>query len=241
MATPPIYLESLGQYSKEQIIQNLRYYFQVISQFGTPNSTVKMPVIRESYGDDLRNYPAVFVKILSSRTQSLGLNRGFVQDVFSDDQEIFQQYLPGTEKDKYPKKYRPRVIAERFGYLADITFSLQVWADTTPVRNRMIDEITAAFLRFQTENLMSKGITIVSLSEGEESDFPLNDTTKIYIANITLVVNAELYFDYPVPSVTEFSVITRTDVSQINPDQTNILTSSDEPSYIIENGLIDTE
>ena len=51
----PIYEQSLGQRVKEIIISELRYYFQTTSQFGTPGSTVKMPVIREAYGVDLRN------------------------------------------------------------------------------------------------------------------------------------------------------------------------------------------
>ena len=38
-------------------------------------------MIREAYGSDLRNYPAVFIKILSSRVEPLGLGQGFVQDV----------------------------------------------------------------------------------------------------------------------------------------------------------------
>jgi len=218
MATP-IYLESLGQRTKEIIIEELRYYFQVISQFGTPGSTVKMPVIREAYGSDLRNYPAVFIKIISSRTQSLGIGEGFVQDVWSDDQEIYQVYLPGTEFDKNPKPYQRRVIAERYGYLSDVTFQMQVWGDNTPVRNRMVDEITAAFLRFRRESLMSKGIVITSMDEGEEADFPLNDTTQIYIANITLSVNAELYFDYPVASITGVSVTSSFEANNISPDQ----------------------
>jgi len=220
----PIFLESLGQKTKEVIIEELRYYFQVVSKFGTPSSTVKMPMIREAYGTDLRNYPAVFIKILSSRTQSMGINQGFVQDVWSDDQEIYQVYLPGTESDSTPKSYRRRVIAERYGYMSDISFQLQIWGDNTPVRNRMVDEVTSAFLRYQKERLLEKGIVIISLDEGEESDFPLNDTTHIFVANITLVVNAELYFDYPVASVTDVSV-----VSQLTPNP-----NPDQPSYILE-------
>lgn len=123
----PIFLESLGQKTKEAIIEELRIYFQTISQFGTPQSTIKMPMIREAYGDDLRNYPAVFIKILSSRTTSLGISEGFVQDVKSDDQEMYQVYLPGTEYKSHPIPYRKRVISERYGYLADVTFQLQVW------------------------------------------------------------------------------------------------------------------
>jgi hypothetical protein len=232
MPTTPLYIESLGQRTKEIIIEELRYYFQVISQFGTPNSTVKMPIIREAYGVDLRNYPAVFVKILSSRTTSLGINKGFVQDVFSDDQEVYQQYLPGTEHKKKPKTYRPRVIAERYGYLADVTFQMQVWADTTPVRNRMVDEITAAFQRFQKESLLIKGIIVERIDEGEESDFPLNDTTHIFVANITLAVNAELYFDYPVTSITGINEIAKY-APNPNPDQPNYIWQGDS-SYMVD-------
>ena len=188
-----------------------------------------MPMIREAYGSDLRNYPAVFIKILSSRVEPLGLGQGFVQDVWSDDQELYQIYLPGTEAFKNPVPYQRRVIAERYGYLSDVTFQLQVWGDTTPVRNRMVDEITSAFIRFQRERLLEKGIVIVSLNEGEESDFPLNDTTHIYLANITLVVNAELYFDYPVPSITGVTIFSRLDENTV-PDQ---------PAYILPCDLDD--
>lgn len=218
----PIYFESLGQKTKESVIEELRYYFQMVSNFGSPGSTISMPLIREAYGTDIRNWPAVFVKILSSRTQTLGLGGGFVQDVWSDDQTIYQQYLPGTENKPKPKAYQRRVIAERYGYLSDISFQLQVWASKTPVRNRMVDEITAAFMRYQKERLLKKGIAIVSVDEGEESDFPLNDTTHIFVANITLVVNAELYFDYPVSSITDVNV-----KSGFNPNP-----NPDQPYYI---------
>lgn len=89
----------------------------------------------------------------------------------------------------------------------------------------MVDEITSAFLRFRKNALLNRGIVITSLDEGEESDFPLNDTTKIYLANITLGVNAEIYFDYPVPSITGITSITQISANNTNPDQ---------PNYIIQ-------
>ena len=64
----------------------------------------------------------------------------------------------GTEHKPHPVPYRKRVIAERYGYLADVTFQLQVWGDNTPVRNRMVDEITSAFLRFRKNALLNRGI-----------------------------------------------------------------------------------
>lgn len=220
----PIYTQSIGQRVKEIIIGELRDYFRNVSEFGFPNSPVKMPLIRESYGVDIRNYPAVFIKILHTNKQRLGIGQDYAQDVWSDDQTIFQEYLPGTENTTQIP-YKPRVIAERWGYMADITFQLQVWGDTTPIRNRMVDEIFAAFQRYQRQSLMNKGIILLDLSEGEESDYPLDDTIHIFIANINLTVNAELYFDEPVQSVIAVSVTTATLPDNINPDQ---------PSYVVE-------
>jgi hypothetical protein len=220
----PFDFRSMGQRVKEIVIQELRNYFRDVSQFGTPMSTVKMPIIRESYGSDIRNYPAVFIKILSENPSPLGIGKNYVQDVFSDDQTIFQQYLPGTENFKHPIPYKPRVIAERWGYMSDISFQLQVWGDTTPIRNKMVDEIMAAFERYQRQSLMRQGIILVSISEGEESDYPLNDTEHVYIANINLTVNAELYFDVPCASITGVNV----SISN------NINKSPDQAPYIIE-------
>lgn len=225
------YRESIGQKTKESVILALRHYFQVISDFGTPGSTIKMPFIREAYGNSVRNYPAVFVKITSCRTQTLGIGKGFVQDVWSDDQQVFQEVLPGTENFSKPVPYKNRVIAERFGYLADVTFNLQVWGDNTYIRNRMVDELLAAFERYEKQSLMDQGIIIVSANQGEESDFPLNETTHIYVANITLTVNAELYFDYAVPSITGIQVKAKPTATP-NPDQ---------PPYIVGNSLADTD
>jgi len=223
----PIYFESLGTKTKEEIIQELRYYFQTVSNFGSPGSTIQMPLIREAWGIDVRSWPLITVKILSSRTQTLGIGGGFVQDVFSDDQTIYQQYLPGTEHQPKPKPYRQRVIAERYGYLSDITFQLQVFASKTPVRNRVVDEITAALMRYQKTRLLKKGIVVTSVDEGEEFDFPLDDTTHIFCANITLVVNAELYFDYPVASVIGINVTSRIGPENPNPDQPNYIEQID--------------
>jgi hypothetical protein len=72
---------------------------------------------------------------------------------------------------------------------------------------------------------MRQGIVLVSISEGEESDYPLDDTIHIYIANLNLTVNAELYFDVPCNSITGVNV-------QLSK---NIDKSPDEPSYILEN------
>lgn len=219
----PLYITSIGQRTKEVIIQELRYYFQTVSSFNGPG-VVQTPVIREAYGVDLRNYPAVFVKIINTREKTLGLGNGFVGWVWSDDQEGNQQYLPGTENLQFPVAYKPRAIAQRFGYMADITFQLQVWGDTVVVRNRIVDEIKAAFQTFQKISLEQQGIVVVDMSEGEEQDFPLNDTTHIFVANISLVVNAELYFDFPVSSITQVEVY-----------QSNIPPYPDLSPYIIQN------
>jgi hypothetical protein len=221
----PFDFRSMGQRVKEIIIQELRNYFRDVSQFGTPTSTVKMPIIREAYGAEVQNYPAVFVKILNESPSPLGIGKNFIQDVYSDDQTIFQQYLPGTERFTTPVSYRPRVIAERWGFMADISFQLQVWGDTTPIRNKMVDEIVAAFERYQRQSLMQQGIILTSISQGEETDYPLNDSTHIYIANINLTVNAELYFDIPCSSITAINVVV----------SNNINKSPDLASYVDEN------
>jgi len=219
-----LYLQSMGQKVKEIIISELRLYFQNVSQFGFPGSNVQMPIIREAYGIDLRSYPAVFVKILSANAQPLGIGQDFVQTVFSDDQHVGQKYLPHTENFITPVPYRNRAIALRYGYMMDISFNLEVWADRTPVRNRIVDEIVSAFRHYQREHLLEQGIVLISLNEGAESDFPLNDTEMVFIANINLNVNAELYFDERVASVTAVS-------ARVNK---NITTSPDQPSYIDE-------
>jgi len=219
-----LYLQSMGQKVKEIIISELRLYFQNVSQFGFPGSNVQMPIIREAYGIDLRSYPAVFVKILSANAQPLGIGQDFVQTVFSDDQHVGQKYLPHTENFITPVPYRNRAIALRYGYMMDISFNLEVWADRTPVRNRIVDEIVSAFRHYQRERLLEQGIVLISLNEGAESDFPLNDTEMVFIANINLNVNAELYFDERVASVTAVS-------ARVNK---NITTSPDQPSYIDE-------
>jgi hypothetical protein len=205
MAVFQQYKESIGQRTKIIIIDELRNYFQNVSTFGFPGSNVKMPIIRETYGRDLRAYPAVFIKIVSVNRIPLGINQDYVQDVMSDDQLVGQQYLPGTENFTNPVPYRRRVIAERTGFMANVTLSLQVWADTTPVRNRLVDECIAAFQKFQRQRLMDRGLIFETINEGEEADYPLNDTEHIFIANISLTVNAELYFDTPVSSITKIS------------------------------------
>ena len=219
------YTESIGQRAKIIVIDELRNYFQNISTFGFPGSNVKMPIVRETYGRDLRAYPAVFIKVLNVNRIPLGIGMDYVQDVWSDDQLMGQQYLPGTENFTEPVPYRRRVIAERTGFMADVTFSLQVWADTTPVRNRLVDECMAAFQKFQRKRLMNRGLVLVNLSEGEEGDYPLNDTEHIFIANISLTVNAELYFDEPVSSITAINASTQWGPENPYPDT---------PPYILQ-------
>ena len=88
---------SLGQRVKQLVIGELKYYYQNVSQFGFPGSPVKMPVIREAFSLATRIYPVIVVKILHDESKNLGIGRDFVQDVWSDDQEVGQKYLPGTE------------------------------------------------------------------------------------------------------------------------------------------------
>ena len=211
------YLTSLGQITKENVILALRHYFQVTSDFGTINSTIKAPFIREAYGQSVRNYPAIFVKIVNCSTTPLGIGKNFVKDVMSDDQQVAQEFLPGTEHWQKPVAYKRRVIAERYGTMANIQFNLEIWGDNTYVRNNLVDQTIAAFDRFEKQNLMDKGILIVSISEGQESDFPLNDSEHIYTANISLTVNAEKYYDLPVASITAVDVQT-TYIPAVFPD-----------------------
>jgi len=197
--------ENLAQKTKKILIQELRYYFQNISQFGFPGNPIKMPIIREAFGLTVRQYPIIVIKILHEETKNLGIGRDFVQDVFSDDQLIGQEYLPGTENFTKPVKYKPRVVAERYGYMSDITFNLQVVCDTTPVRNRVVDECKAALRFYRRESMLNKGLQLMKISEGEETDFPLNQSQKVYISNINLIINAELYVDHTVASITKIN------------------------------------
>ena len=217
----------IGQKTKEIIIESLNYYFLNISQIGFPGSNVQSPIIREVFGMDIRNYPAIFVRILNEKPLPISIGQDYVRDVWSEDQTAWQKFLPGTENDLHPKPYCPRVIAQRYGYMSDITFNLQVWGDTTVVRNRIVDEIKRAFKQGGDgtirNSLLNTGIVLLSISEGEEMDLPLNDTTKIFIANINLEVNAEIYFDTPVTSITGSTV-------QVNPP---VNTSPDAINYII--------
>lgn len=204
------YYASLEQKTKENIIQTLQFYFQNISQLGFPGSNTKTPVIREVYSDDLRIYPAIFIKTLSTKSIPMGIGQDHCGDVWSQDQTLNQIYLPGTENDlQIP--YTPRVIAQRYGRMADITFNLQIWGDTVIIRNRVSDEVMRMFIQggpnTMRDRLLKKGIVLVNISGGEEMDLPLNDTDKVFIANINLVVNAELYFDVPVPSITGVEIL----------------------------------
>jgi hypothetical protein len=201
MSTPYVG-NNLAQKVKQILINELRYYFQSVSQFGFPSSPIKMPIIREAFSLTSRLYPAIIIKILHEETRNISIGRDYAEDVFSDDQLVGQKYLPGTEDFKVPVPYRRRVVAERYGYMSDITFNIQVMADTTPVRNKTVDEICAALRYYQRESMLTNGIQMTRLSMGEETDYPLNASEKIYIANLNFVVNAELYFDNKVNSVT---------------------------------------
>jgi hypothetical protein len=217
---------NLAQRTKQIIIGELRFYFQSVSQMGLPGNPIKMPIVRESFGVVIRQYPIIAVKILHEEPKNLGIGRDFVEDVMSDDQLVGQKYLPGTENFKYPVPYKRRVIAERYGYMADITFNLQVWGDTTAVRNDVVDEVVAAFKYFQRQSLLDiHGIQLMRISMGEETDFPLDESQKIYVANINLVVNAEVYFDEDVTSI--IGVNTYSFNGPVNP-------SPNQPAYIIE-------
>lgn len=217
--------ENLAQRVKQLIIGELRYYFQNVSQFGFPGNPIQMPIIREAYGLNIRQYPIIIVKILHEETKNMGIGRDFVEDVESDDQLVGQSILPGTEAFPTPVPYMKRTIAERFGYMSDITFNLQIWGDNTPTRNRTVDEVFSALRYYQRESLLNNGVQLMRLSMGEESDYPLNKTEKIYIANINLVVNAELYFDSPVNSITRVNSYKMTKPLIPNPHQ---------PPYIIQ-------
>lgn len=200
------FTQSLGQRVKDILIDSLRDYFQNISQFGFPGSSIAMPIIREAYSQDLRSWPAIFIKITHVAENPMSIGQDFVKDVWSDDQTTFDKYLPHTENFENPVSYRPRVIAERYGRMADVSINIQVWGDTVPVRNKVVDEVLAALWRYERQSLLDEGIILSSLSEGEETDFPINDTEQMYIANINLTVNAELYIDVPVQSVTAVNV-----------------------------------
>jgi len=223
--------ENLAQRVKQLLIAELRYYFQNVSQFGFPDSPISMPIVREAYGLDIRQYPIIIIKILHEESKNLGIGRDFVEDVLSDDQLVGQEDLPGTEHWKKPIPYKRRTISERFGYMADVTFNLQVWGDTTAVRNRTVDEIFAALRYYQRQSLLDSGVQIMRLSMGEETDYPLDLKQKIYIANMNLVVNAELYFENPVNSITAVKVykVTTNPYGKVGPS-----TSPDQPSYIVE-------
>src|ERR1700733_15051363 len=132
--------QSLSQYAKECVIEELQYYFADISLFGAPGNPVKAPVIREVYSTDIRTFPIVFIKILNEKTQTLGLNKGFVGDIKSDNQLVGQEFLPGTEAYTNPVPYKPYVQAERYGYMSDVTMSLQIWSDTVDSKNHIADE-----------------------------------------------------------------------------------------------------
>lgn len=198
-----LFLQSLTQKTREYLIEELRFYYQLVSNFGSPQSVIQMPMIRSAYGADINVYPIIFFKLRSSENVSLGIGKGFVKDVFSDDQSVGQKYLPGTEYDKNPKPYRRRAIAERKGYMADITFELEVWGDTPVVRDRVVDETVSAFMHYQRERLLEKGIQILKINEGSEAIYPLDSPSNVvYVASIFLSVNAEIYFDNTVASIT---------------------------------------
>jgi hypothetical protein len=208
---------SLAQRAKQLLIGELRYYFKNVSAFGFGVSPIKMPIVREAFSLETRVYPLIVVKILHEESKNLGIGDDFVQDVWSDDQLVGQKYLPGTENFKYPVPYRRRVIAERWGYMADVTFNIQIMGDTVPVRNRVVEEVINAIRFYQRKSLQDNGIQLMRISQGEETDYPLNKSEKIYIANLNCVVNAEMYFDQKVASVTSVHVVGDNKPSAKNP------------------------
>jgi len=212
------YQASLGQYTKEKLILALRHYFHEISDFGFPDSPIKSVFIREAYGKSIRNYPCIFVKIVNSKPQTLGIGKGFVGNVYSDDQLAYQKYLPGTENSYHKIPYRKRIIAHRYGYLADITFKLEVWGDTKYARNQIADSVVAALETYEKQKLMNDGIVLVSISENSENDFPLDDTQHVYTTDIMVTVNSQLMIDYPVVSITGVHVIQNFVPSNVDPD-----------------------
>lgn len=221
---------NLAQKVKQIIIGELRYYFQNVSQMGMPGNPITMPIIRESFGLTVRQYPIITVKILHEESKNLGIGRDFVEDVKSDDQLVGQKYLPGTENFKVPVPYKRRVIAERYGYMADITFNLQIWGDTTAVRNRVVDETIAALRYFQRESMLETyGVQLMRASMGEETDYPLDEAQKVYVANINLVVNAEAYFDQGVDSVTAVNAYEMKGPNNPSPNQPPYIVEGDDP------------
>lgn len=221
---------NLAQKVKSIIIGELRFYFQNVSKMGNPGDPVTMPIIRESFGITMRQYPIITVKVLHEESKNLGIGRDFVEDVYSDDQQVGQKYLPGTEDFKNPVPYKPRVIAERYGYMADITFNLQIWGDTTAVRNRVVDETVAALRYFQRESMLDQfGIQLMRASMGEETDYPLDEAQKVYVANINLVVNAEAYFDYSVTSITKVNTYRMSGPTNPSPHQQPYIVEGNDP------------
>lgn len=232
---------NLAQRTKETVIRELRDYFQNTSQFGFPGPdgsepVIKTPIIREAYGYNIRQYPLIVVKILHEETRNLGIGRDFVEDVVSDDQRVYEEYLPGTENFTEPVPYKRRVIAERYGYMSDIFFNLQVWGDTTQVRNQTVDEVIGALRTWRRESFLNQGIQILKLSTGEETDYPLDNHQKIYISNINFEVNAELYYDIKVGSITKVNAYRRIAPVNLSPDQPKFIDQSDKdgnlPTYL---------
>lgn len=214
---------NLAQRTKAVVIRELRDYFQNISSFGFPapdgsQPIIKMPIIRESYGYNIRQYPLIVVKIVHEQSKNLGIGQDYVEDVISDDQIVSQQFLPGTENFHEPVPYKKRVVAERFGMMSDITFNIQVWGDTTQVRNYTVDEVIGALRYWKRQSFLNQGIQLLSVGSGEETDYPLNDHDKSYMANINYKVNAELYWDREVMSITKVNSYHK-DIINLSPDQ----------------------
>jgi len=223
---------NLAQRTKAVVIRELRDYFQNISDFGFPapdgsQPIIKMPIIREAYGYNIRQYPLIVVKIVHEQSKNLGIGQDYVEDVISDDQLVSQQILPGTENFYEPVPYKRRVIAERYGMMSDITFNIQVWGDTTQVRNYTVDEVIGALRYWKRQSFLNQGIQLLSVNSGEETDYPLNDHDKVYISNINYQVNAELYWDKKVMSITKVNSYHK-NIINLNPDQPPYIDESDQ-------------
>ena len=196
------FADAIGQRTKDILIDQLRYYFSNISLFGNPSNPIKMPMVKETYALDMREYPCVLVNISHSSKINCSIGQDYCEDVFSDDQQVGQIYLPGTENFTTPVPYKPRAIAERYVICADIGFNLKVIGSSTVIRNRVAGETQAACARHRRQALLDNGIQILKCDEGPEGELQINGTEKLFIANISLVVNAESYFDYPVSYIT---------------------------------------
>ena len=183
------YIYGLRYNVKNEIIYAIRHYFENYSEFKKDNSNIQIPAIYDEIPLINRTYPNVIIKNTGGQDIPLGLDRDFIEDVWSDDLEI------------------PRVIAERRGYAENIGFQLQVQGDTTPVRDRMVDNIIAALKFIERQYLLNRGIRILTVSPGGDTLIPLDTTRAIYQTTISITVYAEQVYDTLVDAITAVTVL----------------------------------